>query len=412
MRLRLFIPLLTFGLIGCGGGGGGATAPQSGTWTILVYMNAANNLDPDSVLNIEQMQQAASNPQVRIVVEWKQSLSVSNGATFDGTRRYLIHSGSSSAVQSTLVQDLGTTVDMGLPQSLSDFIAWGKANYPATRYALVLWDHGNGWRPKVRPKTAGRPAAARAKRSPAFSYDNETGNAIQIWQLPQALGAQNFDMVVWDCSLMQMAEVAFELRTNTRYVVGSEESPPGTGFPYDSVLAHFQNSPSNSTLALAETWVDEMNAVPGYHQFPIEESVVDTTKLASFCASGGPVDLFASSLIAGLPGDLDVTQQVRTQSKSYISTTNPPRYFYDLEDLASTYDALSTDTGVKAAAASVLKGAPDAIVYEKHNANSLGSTGLSIDFSPASAFIPSETEYDEMAFGTANRWGKWLQEAL
>jgi hypothetical protein len=365
-------------------------------------MNAANDLQPDSILNIEQMQQAASNSQVRIVVEWKQSTAVVAGSTFNGTRRYLIQPGSAAAVQSTLVQDLGQGVDLGLPKTLSDFVTWGKANYPAQRYALVLWDHGNGWRPKSRPM-------ARQRKSPAFSYDNETGNAIQIWQLPQALGSQQFDMVVWDCSLMQMAEVAYELRPNTQYVVGSEESPPGTGFPYNSVLANFQISPSNSTLSLAKTWVDAMNAVPSYQQFPIEESVVDTTKLTPLCASGGPVDLFAKALIAALPADSATTAQVRSQGKSYLSTLNPPRYFYDLGTLASLYNSLSSDAGIKASATNVANALPSAVVYEKHDALSAGSTGLSIDFSPSIAFGSSQAEYDEMAFGTANNWGKWLQ---
>lgn len=400
-----FLPLLVAGCGGSGGSGTGTT-PQSGQWTILVYMNAANNLDTDSVYNIEQMQQAAANPQVRIVVQWKQSTSVVPTSTFNGTRRYLIQPGSSSAVQSTLIQDMGTNVDMGVPQTLNAFIAWGKANYPAQRYALVLWDHGNGWKPKQRRSLA-PVTGAQSKTKPAFSYDGQTGNAIQIWQLPQALGSQHLDMVVWDCSLMQMAEDAYELRNNTRYVVGSEESPPGTGFPYNTVLANFQNSPGNSTLSLAETWVDDMNAVAAYETDPIEESVVDTTALTPFCASGGPIDLFANALIAGEPGDLAVAQQVRAQGKSYLSTINA-RYFYDLGDMAELFGSLSADPNIQTAAANVLKGLPSVVVYEKHNSFSSGSEGLSIDYSPSSAFLPAEFEYDELDFAQSNNWGKWL----
>ncbi len=370
-------------------------------------MNAANNLDADSVLNIEQMQQAASNSQVRIVVEWKQSTSVVSTSTFNGTRRYLIQPGSSSSVQSLLVQDLGMGVDMGVPQTLNAFITWGKANYPAQRYALVLWDHGNGWRPKQRPAHVLAPAL-QTKLKPAFSYDGQTGNAIQIWQLPQALGNQHLDMVVWDCSLMQMAEDAYELRNNTQYVVGSEESPPGTGFPYNTVLANFQDSPGNSTLSLAETWVDDMNAVVGYQTDPIEESVIDTTKLTPFCASGGPLDLFAKALIAGEPADLSVAQQVRSQGKSYLSTLNPARYFYDLGDLAKLFGSLSTDTNIQTAAVNVGNALPSVVVYEKHNFFSSGSEGLALDYSPSAAFLPAEFEYNQLAFAQANHWENWL----
>ena len=33
---------------------------------------------------------------------------------------------------------------MGDPETLSDFIRWGTQTYPANKYALVLWGHGDG----------------------------------------------------------------------------------------------------------------------------------------------------------------------------------------------------------------------------------------------------------------------------
>jgi hypothetical protein len=37
--------------------------------------------------------------------------------------------------------------------------------------------------------------------------------------------------LAWDSSLMQMAEVAYEVRNEARWIVGSEESPPEEGYP-------------------------------------------------------------------------------------------------------------------------------------------------------------------------------------
>ncbi|HEY3780996.1 MAG TPA: clostripain-related cysteine peptidase [Fimbriimonadaceae bacterium] len=404
-RLTLLLLACLFVLSGCGGGGGGTTTPANkSTWTILVYMNAANNLFQESPINIEQMQQAAMNSNVKIVVQWKQTQAIYPQSTFDGTRRYLITSGSSTAVTSKLVQNLGTGIDMGNPQNLNDFIAWGKANYPAQRYALVLWDHGNGWRPQNRP-------SERPHQKLAFSYDDQTGNAIQTWQLPTALGSQQLDMIVWDCSLMQMAEVSYELRANTRYVVGSEESPPAAGFPYNTILTQFQNNPGDTTLQLAESWVDGMNAVVGYTPDPIEESVIDTSQMPAYCGSGGPIDNFAVALNANLAAVTSTTATVRTKCKSYDSIPSPPRYYFDLYSLAKLYQSDSTVPAVQTAAQAVMNGLSSAVVYEKHNANSAGSNGLSIDFSPGTAFTPSVGEYTEMDFGKANRWYQWLTVA-
>ena len=35
--------------------------PVQGKWTVIVFMNAANNLQPDSILNMNQMEQVAQN---------------------------------------------------------------------------------------------------------------------------------------------------------------------------------------------------------------------------------------------------------------------------------------------------------------------------------------------------------------
>ena len=54
-----------------------ANAHASGRtrWTVLVYINAANNLQPDSLLNVAQMASVGSDSNVNIVVQWKQATS-------------------------------------------------------------------------------------------------------------------------------------------------------------------------------------------------------------------------------------------------------------------------------------------------------------------------------------------------
>ena len=45
------------------------------------------------------------------------------------------------------------------------------------------------------------------------------------------------DVLAFDACLMQMAEVAYEVKDLADYVVGSEETEPGPGYPYDPFLA-------------------------------------------------------------------------------------------------------------------------------------------------------------------------------
>ncbi len=78
---------------------------------------------------------------------------------------------------------------------------------------------------------------------------------------------------------MQQAEVADEIRSKVDCIVGSEESPPGAGYPYNLILNKFYNAPNSTPLTLAEAFVDGM--ITGYESDSndkITQSVIDTSK--------------------------------------------------------------------------------------------------------------------------------------
>lgn len=356
-------------------------------WTILVFLNAANDLYRYSELNVGQMERAAGNPGVQVVVQWKQSRSLYADVSFDGTRRYVLRPSGRE-----LIQDLGTGVDMGSPQTLRAFVDWAIARYPAQRYGIVVWNHGNGWRRRPeRPQTR------------AVSYDKHTGNAIQIWELPAALGARRFDFLAWDASLMQMIEVAYELRSNADYVVGSEESPPAEGYPYEPIFAGFRDRPDDPTPSLVRGFVDHTLAVPAYANRKISQSVVETSKLDGLEAA---LDEKTARMIAlGAPAR-SIFQNVRVAAQAYSQTG--ARYYRDLADVATRIEALSSDAQLDAACALVRQRLAEAVVWEGHNAQSAGSRGLAIDMTPGDAFMSQAADYGRMRFGKDCLWDDWL----
>ncbi len=361
-------------------------------WTVMVFLNAANDLYRFSTLNVNQMESVAQNPDVRFVLQWKQSATRFPGSTFDGTRRYLVKPDTSSAIASQMMQDMGA-VDMGRPETMQSFIRWCKTYFPADRYALVVWNHGNGWR---RSAELGR----------AVSYDDETGNAIQIWELQQAMGGEHVDIFAWDASLMQMVEVAAEVADHARYVVGSEESPPGEGYPYDRIFSVFRDNPDAATGTLSKAFVDGMLAVPEYASRKITQSVVDTSRLQPLLTA---LDHLAGVLIANrdlLATDIPL---VRSQTQAYSQTF--ARYFRDIGDLCVNLENQSSIEEVRTAAATVRARLAEAILWEGHNAFSPRSNGLSIDFSPASTFESESGNYALMRFAQQTRWDEWLRQA-
>lgn len=372
---------------------------ENSKWTVLVYMNAANDLAPFSVLNMNQMEKVAQNDQVRFIVQWKQAYipGISTSPTFQGTRRYLAKPDTTNAIASQLIQDMGEGVDMGSTQTLNEFIEWAQTYYPSDRTVLVVWNHGNGWR---------RRPGAEEWITRAVSYDDEFGTSIQIWNLAQGLGDNQFDILAWDASLMQMMEVAYEARGHADYVVGSEESPPGEGYPYDTIFQEFRDNPDASTLTLAKEFVDGMLAVPAYASRKITQSVIDTSKLPALATA---ISNLGTELIANQASLTSIIQNIRTTAQSYSPTSS--RVYRDLIDVCLRLEAANTIQSVDDASAAVRAAAADAIVYEGHNANSAGSKGLAIDFSASDTFTSSAADYALLQFAIDTQWNEWLAVA-
>jgi len=372
-----------------------ANNPTTSKWTVLVYMNAANDLYQFSDLNMNQIEKVAGNSDVRFVVQWKQSTDLFGGSSFNGTRRYLAKSDNSNSIASELIQNMGLNVDMGDKNTLLDFINWGKTFYPAQRYVLVIWNHGNGWR-----RGPGHDYPTRA-----VSYDDQTGNAIQTWELAQALGSNHFDILAWDASLMQMMEVAHEVKDHADYIVGSEESPPGEGYPYDLVFAPFRDNPDSATLALSKNFVDgTLLAYQGDSFAKITQSVIDTTQMV---ALKDQIDALALELIANQGSLGTLIPQVRSGAKSYSPTSG--RVYRDLWDVC---DRIQNGTGIgtlQTACANVKTAIGNTIKWEGHNANSNGSHGISIDFSSSAQFSgQAGVDYLNLRFANDTNWNEWL----
>lgn len=368
-------------------------------WTVLVYINAANDLYWASDLNVNQMESVANNPDLRFVLQWKQSRDVFPSSSFDGVRRVLVKPDNtnnivSEVLQSGLTDGGGNPLDMGLPQTLLNFVNWGKTNFPSDHTILVIWNHGNGWRRSIESELPTR----------AFSYDDQTGSAIQIWQTAAALGSNTFDIIAWDASLMQMMEVAYEARGFASYIVGSEESPPAEGYPYDLVFGPLRDDPNLTPSAVSGLFVDGMLANPPYATRKITQSSIDTTQLSSLATA---LSTFAQQLTANAGTISSQVQDARATSQAYSQTSS--RYYRDIVDLCLKIEAeAGMPAGVVTAAANVRSSLASAIVWEGHNSFSPNSHGLSIDFSPASVFGASAVDYGQMKFAQDTDWDSWL----
>lgn len=289
-------------------------------WTIMVFMNGKNNLASYVISDMNEMEVFGPTDNINIITQaarmkeaapyyppgggyddypwgggpvvphpgWPNpywgglppmmNKEAAKDASTDwiGVRRYLVtKDGDNASLSSTLISDLGT-VDMGDYKQLAEFGKWVKANYPAKRYMLIGWNHGSGWEKSLDlfPTVKG------------ISYDDETNNHISTPQLAQAIREMGgVDIYASDACLMQMAEVAYELKDTAKITVGSEENEPGDGWGYNEFLARVHSNQGNLTPdVMAAAAVQGYKAFYGPKGIATTQSAIRTSGLAAFRA--------------------------------------------------------------------------------------------------------------------------------
>ncbi len=362
-------------------------------WTFMVFLNAANNLQEFAPLNMNQMEKIGSTADVNMVVQWKQEECSGCGTPdFLGTRRYFVtKDNNTNAIGSELVQDMGRTVDMGDWRELRNFITWSQARYPADHYAVVIWNHGAGWR----PTRAGdkRPIFPRS-----VSIDDHTRSEIQIWELPQALNVSpKMDSVIFDASLMQMAEVAFEIRDLATVMVGSEESPPGEGYVYDTFLSDLVANPAMTAAQLGTHIVNR--TLDSYGSSGNNtQSAINLSKMSAFATR---LDAFATSLSAHVGDSSAAMTTARTTAESYSYPENKDLWHY-----AELIRTGTSANDLKTSAVNLQQAIVDSLIAERHGSINGNSHGIAI-------YVPSRIDYlssyANLALSRVTSWDSWLQ---
>ncbi|MFA6990980.1 MAG: clostripain-related cysteine peptidase [Candidatus Babeliales bacterium] len=199
-------------------------------WTVLVYLQADNNLAPFAEYNIKDMQGGiyANSSLVNILVQWDQPRN-------NRTWRYKI-------VKNGRIEDESLTSEMGINpgQEIVTCASWVKRKYPAKKYAFVLWNHGNG--------CSDARSVDEKDRGILYDYTQNTfltNQAMtQAFTQMKAILGHSVDIVGMDACMMNMIEVAYQLRGLVNVMVSSEETEPGYGWAYSGFIRPLTSNPT------------------------------------------------------------------------------------------------------------------------------------------------------------------------
>src|SRR5262249_455391 len=124
----------------------------SAEWTIMVFMNGDNNLELYAIKDFLEMAAINYNPLVNVVVQLDRIPGETDAyGDWENTLRFKLTQGMTPTEENALSPQesklpKGKEINMGDPAALSSFVEWAQKKYPANRYMLVIWDHGDGWR--------------------------------------------------------------------------------------------------------------------------------------------------------------------------------------------------------------------------------------------------------------------------
>ncbi|PLX20008.1 MAG: hypothetical protein C0601_00345 [Candidatus Muiribacterium halophilum] len=365
-------------------------------WTIMVFLNADNNLERFGIADFNEMETVGSTNDVNIIVQLDRAsgYDTSNG-DWTGTKRYYVEKDNTSAIASKVVMDMGE-VDMGDYKEAINFFKWGATNYPAERYMFVYWNHGAGW---VKSNTD--------EVVKGISYDDQSGNHIDSIGMKKAADAmaaaigRKVDITAFDACLMGMVEIQAQLEDSVDVLIASEETEPGDGWPYTPVCSAFVSNPGASTAVLAREVVNAyMDSYAGSSSW---WGPTACTQAASYLSKAGrvqeAVDALAEQIVKDQQFDaLDVAMK-NAQSYAYS-------FYKDLYHMAELIQDNTTSNSVKVRCNEVKDAVNASVIESKWQADKMkDSHGLAI-YAPKSNEYKDYYVYTEFAKKTA--WDEML----
>ncbi len=400
-----------------------ATKTMKKPWTVMVYMAGDNNLDPEGVHDLNKMKEVGSTDELNIIAEFDR-------AAGHAAKRYYLRKG--GVVTGDAVASLGD-VDTGDPKFLIDFIEWGIANYPADHYLLVLWNHGNGWDDtdiyanqrnlSLRRLTTGRSRhalfhspvrdmlekAGGDHEARAILFDDNAKDFLDNQEMKKVLDDtaklldRKLDILGMDACLMSMAEVGYQICDSTNYTVGSEQTEPGEGWPYQTILGTLAENPDMTppdlSALIVDKYLDSYSDADG-----VTYSACDLSKADALATA---VTGLATALKASLS---DEASQLRIQS-----VRNKVQYYevpdnIDLVDLCSLLDKAALGATVSTACQNVIKVVQTAYVMKQGYKGSAmkNSNGVAIYF-PLQSVSPL---YAGLEFSKKTGWDAFVESYL
>jgi Clostripain family len=361
-----------------------------GDYTVLIYMIGSSDLaspqeGSGSKININEMEAIGSSSKINVIIQTGggiKSSPIDDHKFIDFTvvqRHKILKNG---------IQNLGNLGkrDMADPKTLTDFIIWGMSNFPAKKYAIILWDHGSGI------NGFGNDAL--------FNHDIlKLSEMVKAFADAKKITNKNFELIGFDACLMASVEVANMISSFGNYMVASEEDVPLTGWNYSSILEKLTKYPESNGSSLGKTMADSYLKYYNseINQKTVTLSVINLTKVSQITNGIEELSNYMNGKIVNTPSAISIIKAADSTER-FGQTARNSSGLVDLYDLLSHIKIQFPDT--KYLCESIQRSLKSSIIYNINGKARANATGLSI-------YMPTKDEdFSDSVKYTMEGWQK------
>lgn len=212
-------------------------------WTFLYYAAGSNSSEIDLMADVKEMTKGKVSDDYNLIllidrIEGHSDDSLALGSNFTDTKLFDIDKQGFSELNgspelSELNPKTSKDLNMGDAHTLKRFIQYGKKNYPAKHYMLILRSHGNGI---------------------SMCPDTEHGEIDRLYtaEISDVLGqAESVDILGLDVCSMAQFETYYQWRPrndafSANYIIAS--APLSAAWAYTDIFGRLQNNTSNDSI--------------------------------------------------------------------------------------------------------------------------------------------------------------------
>ena len=265
-------------------------------WTVMVYANAKDGLRYSQVWQMFDMKKIGSTDKVNVVIESGMPIKAVNGVASTMTVRMALGDGADSqyidqCIKEFFEMDKGAidysvfkpfeddivgrkkNEDMGDWKNIANFTKWAKTNYPAKRYAFIIYGHGNGFFDKKKQEQPDK----------GISLDMQTGNYVTLPEFTSLMKETGkVDLLIMQSCLMQMAEVVYQVKDYVDVAVGSSELMWSVGYDFEMMLKTLNSNPNISSEEIGKLLANSYVERTKDYKLSGHASVISSSKLPGF----------------------------------------------------------------------------------------------------------------------------------